>query len=144
MGAGSLERAECTRSSSFCILPIKPRIWYREPDLGSPAAELLPMLGRDGCCCPGTALGARMMDGVRRGPVGGPPAGMPDTLGPRAWRGRATKVPALGVAAGSREAMEAFRAGMGTMNGMGRMVRGASDSGGEGGVLSRGKAPVCR
>ena len=69
---------------------------------------------------------------------------MPDTLGPRAWRGRATKVPALGVAAGSREAMEAFRVGMGTMNGMGRMVRGASDSGGEGGVLSRGRAPVCR
>jgi hypothetical protein len=27
VGAGSLERAEYTRSSSFCILPISPRIW---------------------------------------------------------------------------------------------------------------------
>lgn len=26
VGAGSLDRAECTRSSSFCILPISPRI----------------------------------------------------------------------------------------------------------------------
>jgi hypothetical protein len=26
MGAGSLERAELTRSSSFCIFPIRPRI----------------------------------------------------------------------------------------------------------------------
>lgn len=50
----------------------------------------------------------------------------------------------MGVAAGSREAMEAFRVGIGTMNGMGRMARGASDSGGEGGVLSRGREPVCR
>jgi hypothetical protein len=25
-GAGNLERAECTRSSSFCIFPIRPRI----------------------------------------------------------------------------------------------------------------------
>jgi hypothetical protein len=27
VGAGSLDRAEYTRSSSFCILPISPRIW---------------------------------------------------------------------------------------------------------------------
>lgn len=26
-GAGSLERADCTRSSSFCTFPIRPRIW---------------------------------------------------------------------------------------------------------------------
>lgn len=26
-GAGSLDRAECTLSSSFCILPMRPRIW---------------------------------------------------------------------------------------------------------------------
>lgn len=84
------------------------------------------------------------MEGVRRGPVAAPPAGMPETLGPRVWRGRAANVPALGVAAGSREAMEAFLIGTGAMNGMGRMARGASDSGGEGGVESGGRAPVCR
>lgn len=26
-GAGSRDRADCTRSSSFCIFPIRPRIW---------------------------------------------------------------------------------------------------------------------
>lgn len=26
-GAGSRDLADCTRSSSFCILPIRPRIW---------------------------------------------------------------------------------------------------------------------
>jgi hypothetical protein len=31
-GPGSLDRAVCTRSSSFCILPIKPRIWYSDLD----------------------------------------------------------------------------------------------------------------
>lgn len=36
-GAGSLDRADCTRSSNFCIFPMRPRIWYREPDRGSPA-----------------------------------------------------------------------------------------------------------
>ena len=47
VGAGSLDRAECTRSSSFCILPISPRIWYKEPDLGKPPAAVVPpILGR--------------------------------------------------------------------------------------------------
>ena len=27
VGAGSLDRAECTRCSSFCMLPMRPRIW---------------------------------------------------------------------------------------------------------------------
>lgn len=33
-GAGRRDRADWTRSSSFCILPISPRIWNSEPDLG--------------------------------------------------------------------------------------------------------------
>jgi hypothetical protein len=31
-GAGSFERAVCTRSSSFCILPMSPRIWCSDRD----------------------------------------------------------------------------------------------------------------
>jgi hypothetical protein len=38
-GAGSLDLADWTRSSSFCILPIRPRIWNSEPDLGSPGGR---------------------------------------------------------------------------------------------------------
>ena len=36
VGAGSFDRAELTRCSSFCILPISPRIWCKEPDAGRP------------------------------------------------------------------------------------------------------------
>ena len=43
-GGGSFERTDCTLSSIFCILPIKPLIWYNEPDLGTPSE---PTLGRD-------------------------------------------------------------------------------------------------
>ncbi len=32
VGAGSLDLAELTRCSSFCIFPIRPRIWWSEPD----------------------------------------------------------------------------------------------------------------
>lgn len=38
-GAGSRDLADWTRSSSFCILPIRPRIWNSEPDLGSPGGR---------------------------------------------------------------------------------------------------------
>jgi hypothetical protein len=49
-GAGSSDLADCTRSSSFCIFPIKPRIWYKDPDLGNPdvrGAFILVMLVRE-------------------------------------------------------------------------------------------------
>lgn len=82
-----------------------------------------------------------MIDGVRRPPGVAPAAGIPETLGPRVWRGRAN-TPALGVAAGSRDAIEAFLVGIGAMNGIGRIARGASDSGGDGGVESGGSASV--
>ena len=36
VGAGSFERAEFTRCSSFCIFPIRPRIWWREDEGGRP------------------------------------------------------------------------------------------------------------
>lgn len=141
VGAGSLERAECTRSSSFCILPISPRIWYRDPDLGRPAADaLFPMLGRV-CLCPGAALGGRIIEGVRRPPAFPPWAGIPETLGRRVCRGRA-KTPALGVAAGSCDTIDAFLVSPGALNGIGRIARGASDRGGEGGVESGRMAPV--
>jgi len=42
---GSFDRTECTLSSIFCILPIRPLIWYNEPDLGSASA---PLDGLDG------------------------------------------------------------------------------------------------
>ena len=38
-GAGSRDLADWTRSSSFCILPIRPRIWKSDPDLGSPGGR---------------------------------------------------------------------------------------------------------
>lgn len=34
-GAGSLDFADCTLCSSLCILPIRPRIWFKDSDLGS-------------------------------------------------------------------------------------------------------------
>lgn len=76
-----------------------------------------------------------MIEGVRRPPAPAPCAGMPETLGPRPCRGRGY-APGLGVAAGSREAIEAFLVGTGALKGIGRTARGASDSGGEGGVVS--------
>lgn len=33
-GGGSLDLADWTLSSSCCILPMRPRIWNKEPDLG--------------------------------------------------------------------------------------------------------------
>jgi hypothetical protein len=46
VGAGSLDRAACTRSSSFCILPISPRTWTSEPDRGKLGGGApLPKLG---------------------------------------------------------------------------------------------------
>lgn len=35
LGAGNLDLADCTRSSIFCILPRRFRIWYNESDRGS-------------------------------------------------------------------------------------------------------------
>lgn len=75
-----------------------------------------------------------MTDGVRRGPVDAPAPGAAEILGRRVCRGREANVPALGVAAGSRDAIESFLVGIGGLNGMGRIARGASDNGGEGGV----------
>lgn len=83
-----------------------------------------------------------MTDGVRRPPAAAPAAGIPETLGPRVCRGRA-RTPALGVAAGSRDAIDAFLVGKGAMNGIGRMASGASDSGGDGGVESGFKVSAC-
>lgn len=40
-GAGSFDRAECTRSSIFCILPMRPLIWYKESERGSFSGALL-------------------------------------------------------------------------------------------------------
>lgn len=44
-GAGSFERAECTRSSIFCMRPLSALIWYSESDLTRPSAG--PVLGRE-------------------------------------------------------------------------------------------------
>lgn len=41
---GSFERTEWTLSSIFCILPIRPLIWYNEPDLGRPSEGTLANL----------------------------------------------------------------------------------------------------
>lgn len=86
-----------------------------------------------------------MTDGVRRGapPATAPAPGAAEILGSRVCRGREVNVPALGVAAGSRDAIEAFRVGTGGLKGMGRKARGASDSGGEGGVESGRRTSGC-
>jgi len=75
VGAGSLDRAEWTRSSSFCILPISPRIWWSEPDRGMPPCGAT-LLGRDVA-----AGGRRAVEGVAR------PGLVIDKDGPREWRG---------------------------------------------------------
>lgn len=40
LGAGNLERADCTRSSIFCILPRRLRIWSSESERGR--ASIVP------------------------------------------------------------------------------------------------------
>ncbi len=35
VGPGNFDRADCTLSSNFCILPISPRIWYNDPERGT-------------------------------------------------------------------------------------------------------------
>jgi hypothetical protein len=39
VGAGSLDRAELTRCSSFCIFPMRPRIWWSEPEAAVPGGS---------------------------------------------------------------------------------------------------------
>ena len=63
VGAGSFERTVCTRSSSFCIFPISPRIWYKEPERGSGVCSG-PMLGRDGTRLLGADGGGRDVVGM--------------------------------------------------------------------------------
>jgi len=58
VGAGSFERTVWTRSSSFCIFPISPRIWYKEPERGIEGCSG-PMLGRDGMRLLGADGGGR-------------------------------------------------------------------------------------
>ena len=80
------------------------------------------------------------MEGVARPltPVLG--LGAADTLGPRECRGgRDWYNPARGVAAVSSAAMEPLRIGMGVF-GTGRVDSGASDNGGDGGVVSGRRA----
>jgi hypothetical protein len=82
VGAGSFDRAEYTRSSSFCILPISPRIWYKEPDLGRLGAGFVPpTLGLDPFC----AGAVVRMEGVARPVV--PLFVDIGMLGPRECRG---------------------------------------------------------
>lgn len=131
VGAGSLDLTLCTRSSSFCMLPIRFRIWYREPDLGKLAAGFPPTLGLV-LLCAGAIV---RIEGVAR-PLG-VAAGFIEfgILGPRECRGgRAEYMPGRGVAEGSN-AMELFRIGMG-VEGTGFAAIEASDKGGEGGVAS--------
>ena len=45
-GAGSLDRADCTRCSSFCIFPIRPRICVREVELGNVDGSLFSVVLR--------------------------------------------------------------------------------------------------
>ena len=59
----------------------------------------------------------------------------PDMLGPRECRGARAYIPARGVVPGSSGAIEFFRLGMGVA-GTGFAVMGASESGGDGGVVS--------
>lgn len=129
VGAGSFDLAEYTRSSSFCILPISPRIWYREPDLGRLPAGLPPTLGL-GPFCAGAVV---LIDGVARPVV--PDFADMGMLGPRECRGgRDWYMPGRGVVDGS-SAIEPFRAGIG-VTGTALALTDASDKGGDGGVAS--------
>lgn len=60
-GAGSRDRADWTLSSSFCILPMRPRIWYNDPDRGMFADGSREPFGREVV----DPLAPRGMDGVR-------------------------------------------------------------------------------
>ena len=47
MGAGSLDLADCTRCSSFCILPMSPRIWFSDSVLGGTGVAGALLIGCD-------------------------------------------------------------------------------------------------
>lgn len=128
VGAGSLDRTLCTRSSSFCMLPIRLRIWYRDPDLGRPPVGFPPTLG----LAPLYAGAVVRIEGVAR-PLG-VAVGLAEMLGPRECRGAREYKPGRGVADGSM-AMELFRLGIGVEN-AGFAGIDASDNGGDGGVMS--------
>jgi hypothetical protein len=139
VGAGSFDLAEYTRSSSFCILPISPRIWYNEPDLGRPPTEFPPTLGL-GPLSEDDGSGAVVrIEGVAR-PLE-PVLADIEMLGPRECRGgRPWYRLGRGVVAGSY-AIDAFRTDMGVDGGP-LTVADASDKGGDGGVASNRAVPA--
>jgi hypothetical protein len=88
-GAGSLERVVCTRSSSFCIRPMRPLIWLSEREEFAAGRSCVAMLRRE--------VGTR---GVAEGPavrVEGVAVGID---GPREWRG-GRRPDILGVVGGA-------------------------------------------
>jgi len=115
VGAGSFERTVWTRSSSFCIFPIRPRIWYREPERGSGGCSC-PMLGRDGTRLLGADGGGRDVVGME---------GPRECLGGRIalWLGLRIDV----------EAAAGWPFGNG-VEGATKVWAGASERGGDGGV----------
>lgn len=67
-GGGNFDRTECTRSSIFCILPIRPLIWYSEPDLARGSAGCRLCLGGGGpirVLVPASELVADVIEGPR-------------------------------------------------------------------------------
>jgi len=139
VGAGSFDLAEYTRSSSFCILPISPRIWYNDPDLGRPPTEFAPTLGLGPLSDDGGAGAVVRIEGVAR-PLEPVLTDMA-MLGPRECRcGRPWYKLGRGVVAGSY-AIDPFRTDKGVAGGA-LTVTDASDKGGDGGVASGRAVPV--
>jgi hypothetical protein len=64
-GGGSLDFADWTLSSRLFILPIRPRIWYNDPDLGIPEGRLATLLVFVVLFCLGR-LGREVTDEVER------------------------------------------------------------------------------
>lgn len=65
VGAGNLDRADCTRCSSFCIFPIKPRICVREVELGNVAGSRFNVVRRLAGVANPVAEGSRECLGAR-------------------------------------------------------------------------------
>jgi len=127
LGAGNFERADCTRSSIFCILPLRFRIWSSESERGR--ASVVPKV-----------LGLALI----RGLAGGFIARTSEVVrllevidGPLEWRGGRVLciadcrgvLPSLGLQDGCFFVVIAVCV-------RGVAVAGTSESGGEGGVAA--------
>lgn len=116
---GSLDLTECTRSSIFCIRPIRPLIWYSELDLGRDSDCAVVGLGRGGPIRPVAVI------------AGVTPT---DKEGPLECRGNLVEALAGRGVVPASGSSDLLIVGSGVLGTAFPAVAAVSDSGGEGGV----------